>query len=72
MGKSQMSERNYGSCNELSIGYKTVFNLYVIEGYKHTEIAEMLQISEATSRSQLKRAREILQELIKKRLNGEI
>lgn len=70
---SQMSAKEIMEVvNELSIGYKTVFNLYVIEGYKHTEIAEMLQISEATSRSRLKRAREILQELIKKRLNGEI
>lgn len=48
----------------LSPGYRTVFNLYVIEGYAHKEIAEMLQISEGTSKSQLARARYLLQELI--------
>ena len=42
-------------------GYRTVFNLYAIEGYKHKEIAEMLQISENTSRSQLLKARKMLQ-----------
>lgn len=46
---------------ELSPGYRTVFNLYVIEGYSHREIAEMLNISEGTSKSQLARARYILQ-----------
>ncbi len=45
-------------------GYRTVFNLYVIEGYKHNEIAEMLQISESTSRSQLHKARTMLQNRI--------
>lgn len=47
-------------------GYKTVFVLYVVEGYKHTEIAELLKISEGTSKSQLSKARKILQELITK------
>jgi len=42
-------------------GYRTVFNLYAIEGYSHAEIAEMLNISEGTSRSQFMRARKILQ-----------
>jgi RNA polymerase sigma factor (sigma-70 family) len=42
-------------------GYRTVFNLYAIEGYSHAEIAEMLTISESTSRSQFMRARNILQ-----------
>lgn len=46
---------------QLSDGYRTVFNLYAIEGYAHAEIAEMLGISEATSRSQFMRARKILQ-----------
>lgn len=45
----------------LSDGYRTIFNLYAIEGYSHTEIAEMLHIAEATSRSQFMRARKILQ-----------
>ena len=49
---------------ELPAGYKAVFNLYAIEGYQHKEIAAMLSISEGTSRSQLARARQILQEKI--------
>jgi RNA polymerase sigma-70 factor (ECF subfamily) len=47
---------------ELPEGYRMVFNLYVIEGYNHQEIAEMLHISENTSKSQLSRARMALQE----------
>lgn len=46
---------------ELSPGYRTVFNMYVIEGYSHQEIGEMLGISEGTSKSQLSRARSLLQ-----------
>lgn len=49
---------------ELSPGYKTVFNLYVIEGYSHREIADMLGISEGTSKSQLARAKGILQKKV--------
>lgn len=47
---------------KLADGYRTIFNLYAIEGYSHAEIAEMLGISEGTSRSQFMRARKILQE----------
>lgn len=46
---------------QLPIGYRTVFNLYAIEGYSHNEIAEMLNIKESSSQSQLTRARKILQ-----------
>ena len=46
---------------KLSDGYRTVFNLYAIEGYSHAEIANLLNISENTSRSQFMRARKILQ-----------
>jgi RNA polymerase sigma factor (sigma-70 family) len=46
----------------LPLGYKTVFNLYAIEGYTHPEIAEMLGIQEGTSKSQLSRARTLLQQ----------
>ena len=46
---------------ELPVGYRTVFNLYAIEGYKHKEIAIMLKISENTSKSQYHRAKRILQ-----------
>ena len=49
---------------ELSPGYKTVFNLYVVEGYSHKEIGEMLGISEGTSKSQLARAKAILQKKV--------
>lgn len=50
---------------ELSPGYRTVFNMYVVEGYTHKEIADMLGISEGTSKSQLSRAKVILQEMVK-------
>ena len=55
---------------ELSPGYRTVFNMYVVEGYTHKEIAEMLGISEGTSKSQLSRAKVILQEMVKKYLDS--
>lgn len=47
-------------------GYRTIVNLYCIEGYSHKEIADMLHISEGTSKSQLSKARNKLQEIIKK------
>ena len=50
---------------DLPRGYSTVFNLYAIEDYSHKEIAEMMSISEGTSRSQYVRARQILQEKVK-------
>ena len=49
----------------LSVAYRTVFNLYVIEGYSHKEIAKMLGITESTSKSNLTRARGKLKQLIK-------
>ncbi|MVM40144.1 sigma-70 family RNA polymerase sigma factor [Spirosoma sp. HMF3257] len=52
--------------NQLPDGYRTVFNLYAIEGYSHAEIADMLGISEGTSKSQLSRARMLLQANLKK------
>ncbi len=52
--------------NKLSPGYKTIFNLYVVEGYSHKEIGEMLEINEGTSKSQLARARYLLMEMVKK------
>lgn len=50
---------------ELSPGYRTVFNMYVVEGYTHKEIADMLGISEGTSKSQLSRAKVILQDMVR-------
>ena len=51
---------------ELPPRYKLVFNMYAIEGYTHKEIAEMLNITEGTSKSNLSRARDILQDKLKK------
>jgi len=50
-------------------GYRTVFNLYAIEGYAHAEIANMLDISENTSRSQFMRARKMLQKSVQSLTN---
>jgi len=49
---------------ELPSGCQVVFNLFAIEGYSHKEIAEMLEVSEGTSKSQFSRARKLLQEKI--------
>ena len=51
--------------DSLPEGYRTVFVLYVIEGYKHHEIGKLLEISESTSKSQLFKARRLLQEKLK-------
>jgi RNA polymerase sigma-70 factor (ECF subfamily) len=51
---------------QLPEGYRSIFNLYAIEGYTHAEIAELLGISEGTSKSQLSRARALLQASLKK------
>ena len=48
----------------LPIGYREVFNMYVIDGYSHKEISRELNISESTSRSQLTRAKKLLQQRI--------
>lgn len=47
-------------------GYRTIVNLYLVEGYSHKEISEMLKINEGTSKSQLSKARTKLQEIILK------
>lgn len=52
--------------SELPTGYRTVFNLYVVEGYKHREIAELLGISINTSKSQLILAKKKMRALIEK------
>lgn len=49
---------------ELPDGYRAVFSLYLLEGYDHSEISEMLSISEATSKSQLSRAKSKVRELV--------
>ena len=54
------AEDLYTLIRKLPPGYRTVFNLYVIEGYSHKEIAEQLSISENTSKSQLSKAKAML------------
>ncbi|WP_369992597.1 RNA polymerase sigma factor [Winogradskyella sp.] len=56
--------------DSLPEGYKMVFVMYAIEGYKHNEIAELLNISEGTSKSQLFKARQMLQKKIKELNNN--
>lgn len=53
----------------LPIGYRTIFNLYAIEGYAHQEIASMLGITEGTSKSQLSRARMLLQQQLNRTID---
>jgi RNA polymerase sigma-70 factor (ECF subfamily) len=57
---------------ELSPQYRMVFNLYAIEGYSHKEIAQQLNISEGTSKSNLSRARELLKNKIETRYEIQI
>ena len=57
---------------ELPIGYRTVFNLNVIEGYTHKEIGAMLNISDNTSKSQLTRARTVLMRKVKNLLKEKV
>lgn len=57
---------------QLSPKYRTVFNLYAMEGYSHKEIAEMLDISEGTSKSNLSRARMILQEKVSQHYSADV
>jgi RNA polymerase sigma factor (sigma-70 family) len=65
-GNSSFEERFFSSdelyivLNELPAGYRMVFNLYAVEGYKHKEIAEMLGIDTNTSKSQYSRAKAVL------------
>ncbi len=54
---------------QLSTAYKTVFNMYVIDGFKHEEIAETLGISVGTSKSNLSKARAALKKLVSEQLN---
>lgn len=62
---SHISEKDLlAMINELPDGYRLVFNLYVLEGYPHEEIAQMLGIQPGTSRSQLVKARLLLQKQI--------
>lgn len=61
-------EELIGLIQELTPAYKTVFNMFAIDGYSHEEIAEHLSISINTSKSNLSRAREVLRKKLKKSL----
>ncbi len=57
-------ERIKGAIDQLPNGYRVVFNLYLMEGYDHKEIAQILEISEGASKSQYSRARRKLNEIL--------
>jgi RNA polymerase sigma factor (sigma-70 family) len=61
------AEAIYEAILELPTGYRTVFNLFVVEGYSHEEIANQLEINIGTSKSQLSKARTLLQKLLTNR-----
>lgn len=60
----RQQQRILKAIQKLPAGYRTVFNLYVVEGYTHKEIADILEISENTSKSQLSKARKYLKTLL--------
>lgn len=62
-------ERVRDSINALPDGYRSVLSLYLIEGYDHQEIAEILEITESTSKSQLNRAKKKLREMLSQRID---
>ncbi len=67
---SQLAEEELlKQIEKLPDGYKQIFNLNIIEGYSHSEISELLSITESTSRSNLARARKILRSNISKHYN---
>ena len=72
------SDELYKALNDLPMGYRMVFNLYAVEGYKHKEIAEILGIDTNTSKSQYSRAKSVLRNkleklrTLKKNYSGEI
>ncbi len=65
-------EELFNVIHQMPNGYRVVFNLYAVEGYKHREIAEILKIDENTSKSQYSRARRWLQERLIKLRNSEL
>ena len=60
------SDELYRVLNELPAGYRMVFNLYAVEGYKHKEIADILRIDTNTSKSQYSRAKAVLRDKLEK------
>ncbi len=69
---SDMNHAELLQClQHLPAGYRMVFNMYVIEGFSHKEIAEAMNVSEGTSKSQLSKARLYLQKIIANRFSSE-
>lgn len=66
------AEDLYKMVASLPDGYRTVFNMYAIEGYSHKEIADKLGVSEGTSKSQLSRARAMLQGMLQELEHNEL
>ncbi len=62
-------EYQFSDINQLPDGYRVVLSLYLLEGYDHEEIGEILGISSSTSRSQYTRAKQKLLEQLKKQIN---
>ena len=60
------SDELFNVLNELPAGYRMVFNLYAVEGYKHKEIAELLKIDINTSKSQYSRAKAVIRDKLEK------
>lgn len=58
-------KRIYRAMEQLPDGYRVIFSLYLLEGYDHTEIAQIMGISESTSKSQFSRAKQKIKEIIK-------
>jgi len=59
-------ERVKLAMNQLPQGARMIFSLYLIEGYDHTEIAEILKISESTSKTQFMRARQMVRDILRR------
>ncbi len=64
MGNSLTIDRVKNAIALLADGYRTVLSLYLLEGYDHQEISEIMGITESTSKSQLNRAKNKLKELL--------
>ena len=68
---SIVDEKDILAClDNLALGYRTIINLFLIENFSHKEIAEKLEISEGTSRSQLARAKQALAKLLKEKIKN--
>lgn len=67
---NQMIDEIKVAMSRLADGYRTILSLYLLEGYDHSEIANILDISESTSRTQYMRARNRLREIVREQINS--